>query len=73
MNNEEVKQLAAEFLASRQIRFVPTGEVYPITSIHSEVVFLVPEALDPDVVVDPPDVRVIVDHNLRTCELVDQM
>jgi hypothetical protein len=73
MNIDEVKQLAAEFLASRKIEFVPTGEVYPITSILSEVVFLVPEALDPDVVVDPPDVRVIVDHNFRTCKLVDQM
>jgi hypothetical protein len=73
MNIEEIKQLAADFLASRKIGFVPSGEVYPMTSNRSEVVFLVPEALDPDVVVDPPDVRVIVDHNSGACELVDQM
>jgi hypothetical protein len=73
MNIEEVKQLAAEFLTLRQIGFVPCGEVYPISSTRSEVVFIVPDALDPDAVVDPPDVRVIVDHDSGCCELVDQM
>jgi len=73
MNNEEVKQLAVAFLVSRRIDFVPGGEVSQITNTHSEVVFLVPEGLDPDVVVDPPDVRVIVDHKSRKCELVVQM
>lgn len=73
MNHEEVKQLAAAFLASRHIGFMPSGVVHSITSNRSEVAFLVPEALDPDAVVDPPDVRVIVHHKSRICELVDQM
>jgi len=73
MNSNEVKQLAAQFLMSRRIQFVPGGEISPIASTRSEVTFLVPEALDPDVVVDPPDVRVIVDHESRSCELVVQM
>ena len=73
MNTIEVKQLAAQFLVERRISFVPGGEVSAISDTRSEVTFLVPETLDPDVIVDPPDVRVVVDHESRKCDLVAQM
>jgi hypothetical protein len=73
MNHDEIKELAAQFLTSRRIEFVPGGEIAVITETRSEVAFFVPEALDPSAVVDPPDVRVIVEHKSRRCELVTQM
>jgi|UniRef100_UPI003784C8B3 hypothetical protein len=73
MNNKETKQIAAQYLISRRIDFVPDGDVTNISSSLSEVRFLIPEALDPNLVVDPQDVRVIVHHESRTCELVLQM
>ncbi len=73
MKKNDIQQIAAQYLVSRSISFVPNGEVMPLNSKQSEVVFLVPEALDPKVIVDPPDVRVIVDHESQCCELVVQM
>ena len=73
MRDDQVIQAAADYLATKRIRFVPEGEVRPSSEGRSEVVFLVPEALDPMVVVDPPDVRVLVDRQTGSCELVAQM
>jgi hypothetical protein len=38
-----------------------------------EVIFLVPEALDPNIVIDPPDVRVWVNISNGEVELIYQM
>ncbi len=61
-------RLAEEFLEEKGIRYVKPGTIESRSREQVEVIFLVPEALDPDVaVVDPPDVRILV--NLKTGEV----
>jgi hypothetical protein len=72
MNDESIIELAEDFLSDRAIRFVKPGSVTRMPMNIAEVVFLIPESLDPNAVVDPPDVRVLV-HPSGCCELVPQM
>ena len=61
MNEESAIGIAATFLRDLGISFCMPGKVEAFGKDAMEVVFLVPEALDPQVaVVDPPDIRVIV-------------
>lgn len=73
MDTNEVIDLAAKFLESRQIGFTEPVWVVARSEALLEVIFTVPEALDPNVVVDPSDVRVLVDATTRIASLVTQM
>lgn len=67
-------KLAEEFLANRDIGFVQAGIIGRENEGKVEVIFPVPETLDPNVaVVDPPDIRVWVTIESGEVELVDQM
>ncbi|VAW59638.1 hypothetical protein MNBD_GAMMA11-2266 [hydrothermal vent metagenome] len=68
-----IKQ-AEEFLTSRDIGFVQSGIVGRKSDGKVEVIFPVPETLDPNVaVVEPPDVRVWVNAESGEVELINQM
>jgi len=73
MNEIEIIQTAETFLANRAVKFVKPGSILERTANMVEVSFMVPEALDPNMVVDPPDVRVLVHLGDGNCELVSQM
>jgi|688.fasta_scaffold382344_3 hypothetical protein len=74
MNEEKIIFLAERFLSGRNIGFVKPGTIGQIKGKKVEVIFLVPEALDPNVaIVDPPDVRVWVDEKTGIVELIPQM
>lgn len=73
MKDEEIIQSAEKFLATRFVRFVKPGSITRRNSVVAEVVFLIPEALDPTLVVDPPDVKVLVALLDGSCKLLPQM
>ena len=73
MNNEHLLKTAADFLRRNNISFVDHGGKIRTMAHSSEVCFLVPDALDPSCVIDPPDVRVMVYHDGSRVELVTQM
>jgi hypothetical protein len=73
MNNSEIIELAEKYLEGRRISFVRPGTIGRVNGELVEVVFLIPEALDPNLVVDPPDVGVWVNIKSKFTELVDQM
>ncbi|WP_086932712.1 hypothetical protein [Agarilytica rhodophyticola] len=74
MTELDIINLAKEFLTSRSIGFVSPSTIGREYKGKVEVIFPVPETLDPNVaVVDPPDVRVLVNLENQTVELIDQM
>lgn len=73
MNDFQLMICAEKFLKSKSIAFVKPGEIGQRAPERIEVIFSIPEALDPNVVVDPPDVRVWVDINSGKVELIPQM
>lgn len=73
MNEIDIIQTAETFLATRAVKFVKPGSLLWRTINTAEVSFMLPEALDPSAVVDPPDVRVLVHLGDGHCELVPQM
>ncbi len=73
MNTTEIIGLAEKYLENRKILFVRPGTIGRVEGELVEVVFLIPEALDPNVVVDPPDVCVWVNIKSKQAELVEQM
>jgi len=74
MNDETAIQLARGFLEKEEIGFVKPGRIGKRMQTKLEVVFPVPETLDPNVaVVDPPDVRVWVNTESEVIELIPQM
>lgn len=73
MNTTEIIELAEKYLENRKIPFVSPGVIGRVEGELVEVVFLIPEALDPNIVVDPPDVCVWVNVNSKLAELVEQM
>lgn len=73
MDTKEAVDLAATFLESRQIGFTDPVWVVARSEALLEVIFTVPEALDPNIVVDPSDIRVLVDATTRGVSLVTQM
>lgn len=71
--NKDIIQTAEAFLAARAVKFVKPGSLLQRTGDTFEVCFMIPEALDPNVVVDPPDIKVLVHLSDGHCELVPQM
>lgn len=67
-------ELAEKFLSDMKLGFVKPGEVIDLKNGMIQVVFLKPEALDPNAaVVDPPDERVLVNIATNEVSLVYQM
>lgn len=73
MNEIDIMQTAEAFLSACAVKFVKPGNLLQQTTDTVEVSFMVPEALDPNAVVDPPDVRVLVHLSDGHCELIHQM
>jgi hypothetical protein len=74
MSDEELIVRAANFLSQHGIEFVNTAKIGRESDGKIEVIFPVPETLDPDVAfVDPEDVRVWVSLGGDEVELIHQM
>jgi hypothetical protein len=74
MKDSEVIKIAASYLSEKKIGFVNSGVFGRLEGNKKEVIFPVPETLDPTVaVVEPPDVRVWVDIEHDVVELIPQM
>jgi len=73
MTEDEAIKLAVVYLQDKAVEFVLPGTIGEVTDGKLEVIFLVPDALDPDVVIDPPDVRVWVDSVTHEVSLIEQM
>lgn len=73
MNDIQLIGYAEKFLNSKNIAFFKPGEIARRNSERVEIVFLIPETLDPDVVIDPSDVRILVDIKTGYAELIPQM
>lgn len=65
---------AEQYLQSRSIGYLPPGKIGRKEADRWEVIFSVPETLDPNIaIVDPPDVRVWVNSVDDFVELINQM
>ena len=76
MNEQQAIAAAEDFLQRRGIEFVSSSAtVQSLSSSPNRVVviFFVPDALNPNAVVDPPDVRVILDKHTGSAEIELQM
>jgi hypothetical protein len=73
MNNEKVLALAELYLNKKNIRYIKPGECGMHDGHRVEVIFMIPETLDPNAVVDPPDIRVWVNIYSGEVELINQM
>lgn len=74
MTELQCLQIAEHYLRSHGIGYVPAGKVGRKEEDRWEIIFPVPETLDPNVaVVDPPDVRVWVTTSKGDAELIHQM
>ncbi len=72
MKEQQAIDIAARYLKERSISFCEPVRVELQHDNSYEVVFTVPEALDPNCVVDPPDVRVHISLS-GSAALVSQM
>lgn len=73
MTESEILTLAERYLLSRNSRYVCPGTLGKCAGDNIEVVFLKPEALEPDTVIDPPDIRVLVNIMTKEVTLVHQI
>ncbi len=73
MTREEIMKLAENYMNNRKVEIVLPGEFGQIHGDFVEVIFLVPEALDPNCVVDPPDNRVWVNTKTKEITWIEQM
>jgi len=73
MNTDKLIDLAEKFLNSRNLKFARPGEIGEVDCDRIEVIFMKPEALDPNLIVDPPDIRVWVNKRTGDVELIEQM
>lgn len=73
MNAEEIIQIAENYFKNREMAFVKPGTIERIQGEMVEVAFLVPEALDPNCVIDPPDNRVWVNIKTKEVTWIEQM
>jgi len=73
MSSNEILFLAEQYLITKKIEYVRPGKLGKYIGDQVEVIFLHPEALDPDVVVDPPDTRVLVNIKTKGVTLILQM
>ena len=69
----EIISLAEAYLNNRNSRYVKPGQLGKTEGDNVEVIFLKPEALDPDVVIDPPDIKVLVNTKTKNVTLIYQM
>ena len=73
MTKNEILALAEKYLLERKSNYVRPGELGERLGDSIEVIFLRPEALDPDVVIDPPDIRVSVNTKTKKVTWIYQM
>ncbi len=73
MNESQLIARAEKFLKSKNIAFIKSGEIGRRNGERVEIIFIVPKALDPNIVVDPPDVRVWVNVNSGEVKFIPQM
>ena len=74
MSEVDFLKKAEEFLEDHDIGFVRPGQLGRRQDHKVEVIFKVPETLDPNVaIVDPSDVRVWVSTESDSVELIHQM
>lgn len=73
MNDNEMINHAEQYLKERNIEFVVPGQIGIRENTRTEVILLHPLALDPGVVIDPPDNRMWVDHATGEIEWIYQM
>lgn len=73
MTENEILELAKNYMNSRKIDIVLPGEIGRRHGDKIEVIFLDPDTLDPDIIVCPPDNRVWVDTKTKEVTLIYQM
>ena len=73
MSKNEILKLAQNYMYNKGIDIVLPGEISEIDGDKVEVIFLDPLTLEPDVIVCPPDNRVLVDVKTKEVSLVYQM
>ena len=73
MSLNEILFLAEQYLVTKKIEYVIPGKLGKHVDDKIEVIFLHPEALNPDVVVDPPDTRVFVNTKTKEVTLIWQI
>lgn len=89
MNQQDIINLAAEYLEKDGVAFVKPGTIRKLEPNSNaylspgdivkadentyEVNFLKPEALDPHIVIDPPDIRVLVNTKTKVVSWIYQM
>ncbi len=64
---------AEKFLTRLGLPFVKPGQIGEVENNRVEVIFIKPEALDPNIVIDPPDIRLWVDKRTKEVSLIEQM
>jgi hypothetical protein len=73
MDSKRAIARASEFLISKRVRFEGPITVMRIDSANIEVVFTALGALDPNLVVDPPDIKVRINTETEKVELIPDM
>jgi hypothetical protein len=73
MTDDELIQTAEKFLKKRNSRYVQPGEIGERLHDKVEVIFLVLEPSNPNMSIDPPDIRVWVYPKSGKVELIYQM
>jgi hypothetical protein len=73
MDSNDAIKIATEFLKAKRIAFSEPVHAVQLSDDAIEVVFTAPGALDPDLVVDPPEVRVSVSLRTQLAELLPDM
>jgi hypothetical protein len=73
MDNKTATSIAESFLKSKGIAFEGPATATNLNGSTVEVVFAALGASDPNLIVDPPDVRVQIDTTNLVAELVPDM
>lgn len=73
ITENEIFSLAEKYLDLKKTKYIKPGKLGKSRDNKVEVIFLKPEALDPDVVIDPPDVRVLVDAKTKEVSWIRQL
>jgi len=73
MNNEEILELAKDYMNKHNVDIVLPGTIGLVSGSNVEIIFLKPMALDPDSIVCPPDNRVWVNTETKEVTWIVQM
>ncbi len=73
MTDKEILDLAYKFIEKHINRYVIPGTLGKCEGSKVEVILLKKEALDPNVVIDPPDLRLWVNTETREVTKILQM